>query len=147
MPNQFGVIGLFHPRASQNDGFWSCAEMIGTITVDASVSNAQLNIQYETNKPFNIQHPYASYYMAIGLNDFSTILVECSSYGSASFSLPVNGGDRLDYYLYYSIGSQYQLVYTPSLFATGTIVTFALVPEPTTLSLLGLGLIALRRKK
>ncbi|HBG26723.1 MAG: hypothetical protein A2Y10_01370 [Planctomycetes bacterium GWF2_41_51] len=147
-PNQFGTAGIFWPRANSNDGVWAWAEMIGTITVDDSIANAQLNIQYEAaNKPSDIQPSNASYYMAIGKNDFSTILFECSSFGTASFSLPVNGGDRFDYYLYYSIGSEYQPVYNSSLFVTGTIATFTLIPEPTTISLLGLGLLALRRKK
>jgi hypothetical protein len=142
--NSFMAAGLFYPRTSQNDGIWGSAEILGTITVDSSSGSSVLNINYSTapNQPIS-----ANGALLIGRNNFSEIILDCSSVGDFSFSLPVQQYEQLDFYMWYSLGSAQQPFYNSNTFMAGVNATFALVPEPTTLLLIGLGGMFLRRRK
>lgn len=115
------------------------------MSIDGVGENNVLNIQYESaSKPTDEQAAYSNYYFAIGQNNFSDLFLECSAYGPHSFSLPVQSGDKLAFYLWYSVGSEYQPIYNSTLFVTGL---FSLTPEPATLLLLGLGGMVIRKAK
>lgn len=144
--DHFQVGAVFLARASQNDGFWGSADVIGTISVDRS---GTLNIQYSPSPGIDtylLSKP-ETLGLLVGKNNFSQILFNNPiGIGITSCSLPVNAGDQLNFHLWYSIGSVDQPIYNSSLWGATIDTSFTLTPEPATLILM-LGAIVLCPKK